>query len=73
MGDHRQTPEPEEVRAPVGVRIEPAPQTPRGGPDEQPAELPARRGGDLLAERVEELLDRPLEQLQGDVPGEPVA
>src|ERR671911_490785 len=70
--DHREASEPEEVRAAVGVGVEPAPETACRGPDEQPTELAAGGGGDLLAERVEQLLDRPLEQLQGDVAREAV-
>src|SRR5688572_26307211 len=70
--DHREPAEPEEVGAAVGVRVEAVPKPTGGRPDQQPAELSPGGLGDLLAQRVEQLLDRPLQQLQGDVPGEAV-
>src|SRR5437763_2253348 len=57
--DHRNMPEPEEVCAAVGVGIEALPEPPRGRPNEQPAELPSRRGGDLGAQRIQNAGDRP--------------
>ena len=72
MRDHGEAAQPEQVRAAVGVGVEPGAETPRGRPDERAAELAGGGRGDLLAERVEQLLDRPLEQLQRDVAGEAV-
>jgi hypothetical protein len=73
VGDHREAAQPQKVGAAVRVGVEPRAEPPGGGPDQQAAELAARAGGDLLPERVEQLLDRPLEQLERDVAGEPVA
>src|SRR5205823_6274420 len=62
----------EEIRAPVGIRIEALPEPTRPRTDEQSADPAAERGRDLLAEGLEQILDRALEQLQRDVPGEAV-
>src|SRR5689334_16096533 len=70
--DHREPAQAEEVRAAVGVRVETGAEAPRRGLDQEAAELPARGGGHLLPEGVEEVLDRPLEQLEHDVAGEAV-
>src|SRR5471032_2561559 len=72
VGYHGQAAQAEQVRAAVGVGVEAGMQPPRGAPDQQAAELPRRGRGDLLAQSVEELQNRSLEQLEGDVAGEPV-
>src|SRR5436190_15176286 len=71
--DHREAPQSQQVRAAVGVGIEALAHPARGRPDQEPTELPAGRGGDLRTKRVEQRLDRPLEELQADVAGEAVA
>src|SRR5918994_4421475 len=71
--DHREAAQPEQVGASVRVRIELAAQPARRRPDQQPAQLPTRRRGDLFAERVEHRVDRPLEELERDVAREAVA
>ena len=53
MGDDDEAAQAEQVGAAVRVRVEPRAQPPRGRPDQEPAELPARRVGDLLAEGLE--------------------
>src|SRR5207253_3343412 len=70
--DHDESAQAEEVCAAVRLRVEPLAQAARRRPDEQAAELARRGGRDLLAEGVEQVLDRPFEQLQGDVAGEAV-
>src|SRR5437764_4266475 len=70
--DHRQATQAKQVGAAVGVRVEALPQPVRRRPDEKAAEFAARRRNDLLPERVEDRLDRPLEELQADVAGEAV-
>ena len=45
----------------------------RGGPDQQAADLAARRGVDLVADPFEQRRDRAFEELEADVPGEAVA
>src|SRR5205085_5719130 len=72
VGDDDEAAEAEQIGAAVGVGIEPPAEPIRRRPDQETAELAARRGRDLLAERVEERLDRPLEELQADVAGEAV-
>src|SRR5207247_7379751 len=62
--DHGEPLQAEQVGAAVGVRVELRPETARGRPDQEAPELSLRGRGDLLAERVQELLDRPLEELQ---------
>ena len=73
MRDDDEPAQPEKVRTPVGLRVEPLPQSPRRRPDEQSAELPPQRGGHLCPERIERRLDRPLEELERDVSREAVA
>src|SRR3954465_7431983 len=70
VGDHDEPAQSEQVGAAVGLGVEPRPEAARGRPDQRPAELPGHRRADLGPERVEELDDRPLEQLQRDVAGE---
>src|SRR5689334_18981761 len=54
VGDHREPAEAEQVRAAVGVRVEAGTQATCGRPDQEAAELAARRRGDLLPQRVEQ-------------------
>ena len=54
MRDHHEPPQPEEVRAAVGVGVEPLPEAARSGPDQEPAELAAPGRDDLLPQGVEE-------------------
>src|SRR5262249_37384805 len=68
--DHGKSTQAEKVGATVGVGVEPRPQASRGRSDQRAAELAAGRCRDLLAERVQELLDRSFKQLQRDVAGE---
>src|SRR5437868_12032622 len=70
--DDGQAAEAEQVRAAVRVGVEALPQPSGSGTDEEPADGAARIGGDLLAECVEQRGDRPLEELERDVPGEAV-
>src|SRR5581483_6916433 len=70
VGDHGEAAEAEQVGAAVGVGVEPRAEAARGRPDQEAAELAPGRRGDLLAERVEELPDRALEELQREVAGE---
>src|SRR5579884_267770 len=69
---HREAAQPEQVRAAVRVRVELRTEPPRRGADEEAAELSPRRRLDLVAQRVEELHDRALEELERDVSREPV-
>src|SRR5262245_8496471 len=71
--DHGLSAQAEEVRAAVGVRVEPLAQTARRGPDQEAADLAASRGADLVADALEDRRDRALEELEADVAGEPVA
>ena len=73
MGDHGQAAQTKQVRAAVGVRVEAGAHAPRRGPDQQTTEFSPGRGGDLLTQCVEKFPDRPLEQLEGNVAGEPVS
>src|SRR5206468_462935 len=61
--DHRKTTQAEEVRAAVGVGVELRAEPPCRRADERAAELAGHRRSDLAAQRVEQLHDRPLEQL----------
>src|SRR6266536_4104921 len=72
VGDHRQAAQPEQIGAAVCVRIEAGTQAARRRPDQQAAELAGPRRRDLLPQRVEQLADRALEQLERDVAGESV-
>ena len=72
MGDDREAAEAQQVGAAVRVRVEAGAQPAGRRPDQQAAELSPRGRADLVAQLVEELLDRPLEQLQRDVAREPV-
>src|SRR6266536_2049568 len=70
--DHGEAPEAQQVGASVGVGVEPVPETPRGGPDQGAAELAARGRRDIIAKGIQEIRDRPLEQLEDDIAGEAV-
>src|SRR6266700_1440266 len=72
FGDHREPPQPEEVGPAVRVRVEARAQAAGGGTDQDAPELAPSRRADLLAERVQQLADRPFEQLQRAVAGEAV-
>ncbi len=72
MRDHGEAAQTEQVRAAVGVRIEAGAQPAGRRPDQQAAELASGRRGDLLAEGVEQLGDRALQELQRQVAGESV-
>ena len=72
MRDHDEPAQAEEVGAAVRVGIETRAQPPRSGADEEPAEGSGRAGRDLLAQRVEQGANRPLDRLERDVAGEAV-
>src|SRR5439155_22035950 len=65
--DHDEAPKAEEVRAPVGLRVEPLAKSARPGANEHSTDLAAERRPDLRAESVEDGPDRPLERLERDV------
>src|SRR5206468_9901136 len=69
---HHEPAQAEEVGAAVRVGIEALAETPGGRTDEHPAEGARSAGGDLLAQRVEQGADRPLDRLERDVAGEAV-
>src|SRR5439155_25597181 len=71
-GDHGEPAQAEQVGAAIRVRIEARAQTAGGRADQEPPELAPRGRRNLGAQRVEDVLDRPLEQLQRDVAGEAV-
>src|SRR5687768_6129564 len=62
----------EQVGAAIRLGIESLAKVPRGGADEETADLSAGRAVDLVAERVEQRADRALHQLERDVAGEAV-
>ena len=72
MSHDGEAPQAEEVGASVGVRIEAVAQSPRRRADQQAAEFSPGRRADFAAQLVEQLADRPLEELERDVAGEAV-
>ena len=70
--DDDEAAQPQQVSAAVRLRIEARAEPPRGRPDQQSAELAARRPLDLGPQAVKHREDRALEQLQRDIAGEAV-
>ena len=73
MCAHSEAAQAEQVGAAVRVRIEPLPQPAGGRPDQESADLAARRRHDVRPKTVECGSDRTLEGFQGDVAREAVA
>ena len=71
MRDHGEAAQAEQVGAAVGVRVEPVAKPPGRRPDQQAAELAGRRGGDLLAQRVEQLRIVPSSSFSATLPVKP--
>ena len=73
MRDHRESLQANKVRTAIGLGVELVTEPFRGRADQETADLAGRCRGDLLAERVKQLLDRSLKQLERHVPREAVS